>query len=232
MSQKILVTASRLHGTFYDLQNRASLGAVEIPCVTFLSSGSSSSIGTVDTAESLSGCLVTVSCSSKNALPGRAAVFYASITCPAKIDATAVDVLPVSGACVVSGTEFKLDSLARLLRVRVVLSSDPRTVLTYTVEPSASAPGCVTISVPVPDGVALGSLVTLRSALAAECDVQLGESPLCMTVGYNHAPAPEGPVMAAAEAGNVPALRAALDANGSTEERNRVSGCGVSWCAA
>ena len=38
----------------------------------------------------------------------------------------------------------------------------------------------------------------------------------------NHAPAPEGAVLAAAEAGDVPALQAALDAGGSTEEADEV----------
>ena len=44
-------------------------------------------------------------------------------------------------------------------------------------------------------------------------------SPAC-----NHAPAPEGAVMAAAKAGNVRALRIALDAGGSTEEADKVRG--------
>ena len=48
----------------------------------------------------------------------------------------------------------------------------------------------------------------------------------CLTttlqVGYKHAPAPEGAVFEAAKAGDVPALQAALDAGGSTEEADRV----------
>ena len=47
--------------------------------------------------------------------------------------------------------------------------------------------------------------------------------PVTLQVGYNHAPAPEGAVYAAAEAGDVPALQAALDAGGSTEEADEVS---------
>ena len=50
--------------------------------------------------------------------------------------------------------------------------------------------------------------------------------PAILRVGYNHAPAPEGAVFEAAEAGDVPALQAALDAGGSTEEENEVGGGG------
>ena len=48
--------------------------------------------------------------------------------------------------------------------------------------------------------------------------------PLFLHVGYNHAPTPEGDVLAAGETGDVSALKAALDAGGSTEEANEVRG--------
>lgn len=48
--------------------------------------------------------------------------------------------------------------------------------------------------------------------------------PATLQVGYNHAPAPAGAVLAAAEAGDVPALQAALVAGGSTEEADYVRG--------
>ena len=48
--------------------------------------------------------------------------------------------------------------------------------------------------------------------------------PATLPVGYNHVPASAGAVFAAAEAGNVPALKAALDACGSTEEAVEVRG--------
>lgn len=48
--------------------------------------------------------------------------------------------------------------------------------------------------------------------------------PLFLHVGYNHTPAPEGAVLVAGKAGNVPALQAALEARGSTEEANDVRG--------
>ena len=51
--------------------------------------------------------------------------------------------------------------------------------------------------------------------------------PATITVGFNHAPAPAGAVHAAAKAGDVVALQAALIAGGSTEEANAVrrGGC-------
>ena len=39
---------------------------------------------------------------------------------------------------------------------------------------------------------------------------------------YNHAPAPKGAVMAAAKAGDLPALKVALRNGGSTEEKDSV----------
>ena len=48
--------------------------------------------------------------------------------------------------------------------------------------------------------------------------------PVTLRVGYNHAPAPAGAVYAAAKAGDVAALQAALDAGGSTEEADKVWG--------
>ena len=50
--------------------------------------------------------------------------------------------------------------------------------------------------------------------------------PATLKVGYNHAPAPAGSVYAAAIAGDVAALQAALDAGGSTEEADEVRGNG------
>ena len=47
--------------------------------------------------------------------------------------------------------------------------------------------------------------------------------PVTLEVGYNHAPAPAGAVLLAAQTGDVRALQAALDVGGSTEEADDVS---------
>ena len=56
--------------------------------------------------------------------------------------------------------------------------------------------------------------------------------PVTLRVGYNHAPAPEGAVLQAAKAGDVPALLASLDAGGSTEEVDDLFGwTALIWAA-
>lgn len=46
--------------------------------------------------------------------------------------------------------------------------------------------------------------------------------PVSLRVGFNHTPAPEGAVIAAARSSNLPALRALLDSGCSTEEFDKV----------
>jgi hypothetical protein len=81
------------------------------------------------------------------------------------------------------------------------------------------AHGGVLMSVPVPASAPEGSCVVISRVSIAGCDVALGEVPLEVIVGFNHAPAPEGPVIAAVEAGGVPALMRLLDGGASTEEK-------------
>ena len=64
--------------------------------------------------------------------------------------------------------------------------------------------------------VTVDSLALAGRPLTCDC------LPVTRGVGYNHAPAPVGAVYRAASAGNVPALQAALDAGGSTEEADHV----------
>ena len=66
--------------------------------------------------------------------------------------------------------------------------------------------------------------VTLVSILLAGHQVPSEFLPRTLQVGYNHASDPEGMVFEAAKAGNVPGLQGALDAGGSTEEREQVRG--------
>ena len=64
--------------------------------------------------------------------------------------------------------------------------------------------------------------VTVISLALAEKPVACDCFPFTMRVGYNHAPAPAGALLAAADAGDLAALQAALDAGGSTEEADQV----------
>jgi hypothetical protein len=97
-------------------------------------------------------------------------------------------------------------------------------LLAVTYEPSVTHGG-VLISATVPASTPEGSSVVIRFLSVAGCDVALGEAPVEVIVGFSHAPAAEGPVLAAAQAGDVPALMRLLDGGASTEEkRNLVRG--------
>jgi hypothetical protein len=98
----------------------------------------------------------------------------------------------------------------------------PPAKLAVTYEPSV-AHGGVLLSVSAPSSAPEGSRVVIRRACVAGCDVALGEAPLEVVVGFNHAPAPEGPVYAASKAGDAPALVRLLDGGSSTEEKEAVS---------
>jgi hypothetical protein len=82
--------------------------------------------------------------------------------------------------------------------------------------------GGVLISVPVPASAPEGSCVVISNASVTGCDVALGKAPPQVAVGINHAPAPAGPVLAAAETGDVPALTRLLGEDASTEEKSAV----------
>ena len=66
------------------------------------------------------------------------------------------------------------------------------------------------------------SAISVVSIALAGQPLQCGRLPLCLRVGYSHIPSPAGSVLAAAKAGDVPALQDALDAGGSTEEADKV----------
>ena len=72
------------------------------------------------------------------------------------------------------------------------------------------------------------STVTVVSLSVAGRPLPTHCLPTMLLVGYNHAPGPAGAVLAAALAGDVTAVQAALDAGGSTEEVDAVRGeaCG------
>jgi hypothetical protein len=95
-------------------------------------------------------------------------------------------------------------------------------LLPVVYEPSV-VHGSVLISVVVPASAPEGSRVVISRVSVSGCDVALGEAPLEVVIGFNHASEPEGPVMAAAEAGDAPALMRLLEGGASTEEKDEVS---------
>lgn len=65
--------------------------------------------------------------------------------------------------------------------------------------------------------------ITVVSLVFADQPMSSERLPVTLRVGFNHAPAYARAVYAAAKAGNMPALQAALDDGGSTEEADYVS---------
>jgi hypothetical protein len=94
-------------------------------------------------------------------------------------------------------------------------------LLAVTYEHSVTHGG-VLISTAVSSSVTEGSRVVISRVSVAGCDVALCEAPLEVIVGFNHAPAPAGPVYAAAVVGDAPALMRLLDGGASTEEKQQV----------
>jgi hypothetical protein len=95
--------------------------------------------------------------------------------------------------------------------------------LSVMYEPSVPLGG-VLVRIPVPFSTPDTSCITILRVSVAGCDVALCESPLQVRVGFNHAPAPEGRVWAAAHRGDVPILMRLLEGGASTEETDGVSG--------
>ena len=105
------------------------------------------------------------------------------------------------------------------------------------VDIEASVAGVLLI-VAFPAGTPQGSWVVINRVWVAGCEVALDEPSSSITIGFNHTPAPAGAMIAAAMAGDLSGVRAALDNGESTEQKDVVSsdcrelivvlGCGVS----
>ena len=243
----LATSASGIRSLFCELQNELPLAAAENFTIEFMPQDSSS-LGEIYVVPNFNFCdrIVSVSSSAKRVLAGSSILIRVHLSHPAaafdvikSVHSDAAVAVAFAGskrrrslgsaaasATLPASDTHGMAALARLIRIRAVLSCAPRTHLAYTVTPSASD-DCVDIQgvVHVPSDAPLGSQVVLRSVSVAGCALPLKGVQLCMTVGFNHMPAPKGPVSAAAEAGNVPALLAALDAGGSTAEREWVSEC-------
>jgi hypothetical protein len=135
-----------------------------------------------------------------------------------------------------SCTAAAIEGVSRIIHAQIELSRSSLTAkIAYSVAISDTgdsadfaagrrAPDCcIDLVVSVPEDVAQGSEVVLRRVSVAGFDVALGEAHLRVIVGFNHAPAPAGRVYAAAQAGDLLALRQALDDGHSTQESDWVS---------
>ncbi len=134
-------------------------------------------------------------------------------------------VTPISSAllqkCVLTALASGMEVIATL---RIASPFDEQLSVDIT---AAVALNCVLVSVAVPPRTPDGSLVIINNVWVAGCAVTLNEQSSFVTIGYNHAPASEGAVYAAAAAGDVPGLITAIHKGESTEQKDAVSTGGV-----
>ena len=112
------------------------------------------------------------------------------------------------------------------LAIAVEVPGQPRGEVSVLVNARPSGGSWIARALVRPSAWANAASVTVVSLSLAGRPLPCDCLPATLQVGYNHAPAPAGAVYAAARAGDVPALRAALDAGGSTEEADEVRGGG------
>ena len=114
--------------------------------------------------------------------------------------------------------------LSNHAQLTISIASNGRPLRFLTVSISARASHlCWTARALIPPAAwSDATSVTLESFSIAGSTLHSDCLPTTLRVGYNHALAPPGAVLAAARIGDVPALQAALDAGGSTEEIDAV----------
>ena len=111
-----------------------------------------------------------------------------------------------------------------LIQISVEVPGHPRREVSVLVKARPSKGGWIVRVLVRPAYWADAASVTVVSLSLAGQPLPCECLPATLRGGYNHAPAPEGAIFAAAWAGDVPALRVALDAGGSTEEADTVRG--------
>ena len=107
------------------------------------------------------------------------------------------------------------------LAIAVEVPGQPREEVFLPVSVRPSGGSWIARALVRPRAWADAASVTVVSLSLAGRSLPCDCLPATLQVGYNHAPAPAGEVLAAAKASDLPALQAALDA-GSTEEATAV----------
>ena len=111
------------------------------------------------------------------------------------------------------------------LQISVKAPGQPGEVsLRVKARPSGFGAGWVARALTRPATWADATSVTVVSLTVAGRLLPCDSLPATLRVSYNHAPAPVGEVFAAVQAGDIPALIAAIEAGGSTEEADTVRG--------
>jgi hypothetical protein len=218
-------------------QRELPIATVEPPNITV--SLVETALGRVSVATCPPASSLSITCIQKRVLPGRpVTLFLASrVGSAGGADADALAALATT-ALVEATVELALPEppcrspvIALGERVRTWWSSEAPApppvasvrLLPVTYEPSVIHGG-VRITLSVPASAPEGSRVVISRVSVAGCVVALGEAPLEVTVGFNHAPALQGTVWDAVHRGDIPALMRLLDGGASTEETDWVSG--------
>ena len=113
-----------------------------------------------------------------------------------------------------------------LLQISIEGPGQPQEAVSLRVKARPSEGGWIARALVHPAAWADAASVTVVSLSLAGWPLPCDCLPAILRVGFNHAPAPTGAVFAAARTGNLPALQAAIDAGGSTEEADEVRGWG------
>ena len=112
------------------------------------------------------------------------------------------------------------------LAVAVEVSGQPQVEASLPVSARVSGGGWIARALVSPSAWADALSVTVVSLSLAGRPLPCDCLPAILPVGYNHAPAPAGAILAAVRAGDMAALQAALDDGQSTEEACEVRGGG------
>jgi hypothetical protein len=196
----------------------------EPPLIIVVPSGEG--IGRVDAPAFPSAGSLSVARIHKRVKSGRAAAFVLAPVADAGCGDLHCSVLASMTAVVLAHAELKAPDAKTAPRAAADLPT-PAQLLPVTYHELSHDHSGVLLSVPVPDSAPEGSRVVMTRVSIGDCSVALGEAPLQTIVGFNHSPETEGPVHAAAYAGDVAALTRLLEDGASTEVVDEV-GCVVS----
>jgi hypothetical protein len=181
----------------------------------------SDGIGSVDAPRCPSASSLSVSCLQKRVKAGRSAAFVLAPPAePFDSDVLAAVLSTVTSlvqACV--ELQIPADDASAVPAVRVLYAPAHRLPVTY--EPSAIHGGVLVVA-SVPDSAPDGSRIVMSRASVAGCEVVFGDEAPQATVGFNHAPAPEGPIAESDYYSDVTVLLRLLDDGASTEESTPV----------
>jgi hypothetical protein len=215
----------------YQLTARLSFAPVEPPSVIF--SPADFEVGRIE-APSCPTTSLSISCVRKRVRLGHAAEF---IIAPTAAIRSVVDLGSLASVALVDAYMHFPDAAAtepgfRPATAAAVSASPPLHAKLLPVSYMPSAPhGGVLVRVPIPASTPDGTDVLIRRASVGGCDMALDGPHLRVSVGFNHALSPRGPVYEAADSGDAPTLLHLLDGGASTEELGSVRACGVSQTA-